>query len=218
MEDKDIIGLWRSYDKKLEESLLLNRRQTEDMTKLKVKSFLSSMKPVKGLTILIGIIWVSLGAVIVGNLFVYAFDRVGPFFLFSAALQLLITFVAIVIYLYQLALIARVGIHESVSETQEKLARLRSSTIWAARILFLQLPLWTTFYWSSVMWEHVGLWVYLINGLITGSFLFAALWLFFNIRYENRDKKWFRLIFRGKEWDPVLQSMDLLKQLETYKR
>lgn len=218
MEDKDIIALWKSYDTKLEESLLLNRRHTEEMTKLNVKSSLSSMKPVKGFTILIGMTWVSLGAVVVGKLFVYAFDRVSPFFLFSAALQLLITFVAIVIYLYQLVLIARVGIHESVSETQEKLARLRSSTIWAARILFLQLPLWTTFYWSSAMWEHAGLWVYLVNGLITGSFLFAALWLFFNIRYENRDKKWFRLIFRGKEWDPVLRSMDLLKQLETYKR
>lgn len=217
MEDQNIIGLWKHYDKKLEESLLLNRQHTEDMTKLKVKSFLSSMKPVKRITLLVGIIWVGLGAAITGSLFVYAFDQVSLFFLCSAALQLLLTFAAIVIYLYQLILIGQVDIHESVVETQEKLARLRSSTIWVTRILFLQLPLWTTFYWSNAMWEHAGFWVYLINGLITGSFLFAALWLFFNIRYENRDKRWFRLLFHGKEWDPVLRSMELLKELETYR-
>lgn len=217
MKDQDIISLWKTYDKKLEESLLLNRRHTEDMTKLKVKSFLSSMKPLKRFTVLAGTIWVGLGSLVVANLFIHAFDQVSLFFLFSAALQLLLTFVAIVIYLYQLTLIGRVGIHESVLETQEKLARLKSSTIWVTRILFLQLPLWTTFYWSNAMWEHAGLWVYLVNGLITGTFLFAALWLFFNIRYENREKRWFRLIFHGKEWDPVMRSMDLLKQIETYR-
>lgn len=217
MEDKDIIGLWKNYDKKLEEGLLLNRRQAEDMTKLKVKSFLSSMKPLKWLTVLAGVVWVSIGSIIVGSLFIYASDEVSRFFLFSAAIQLLLTFAAIVIYLYQLVLIRRVGIHESVMETQEKLAMLQSSTLWVARILFLQLPLWTTFYWSSAMWEHASFWVYLINGLITGSFLFASLWLFFNIRYENREKKWFRLIFRGKEWEPVLSAMELLKQVEAYK-
>lgn len=217
MEDKDIIGLWKSYDKKLEENLLLNRQQAEDITKLKVKSFLTTMKPVKWFTILVGIVWVGLGSFIVGNLFIYAFDEVSRFFLFSAAIQLLLTFVAIVIYFYQLALIRRVGIHESVLETQEKLAILKSSTMWVARILFLQLPLWTTFYWSNAMWEQATVWMYVINGLITGSFLFAALWLFFNIRYENRNKKWFRLIFKGKEWDPVLRAMELLKEVEAYR-
>jgi hypothetical protein len=217
MEDKDIIGLWKSYDKKLEENLLLNRQQAEDLTKLKVKSFLATMKPAKWFTILVGIVWVGLGSFIVGNLFIYAFNEVSRFFLFSAAIQLLLTFVAIIIYLYQLALIGRVGIHESVLETQEKLAILKSSTLWAARILFLQLPLWTTFYWSHAMWEDATLWMYVINGLITGSFLFAALWLFFNIRYENKDKRWFRLIFKGKEWDPVLRAMELLKEVEAYR-
>jgi hypothetical protein len=217
MEDKDIIGLWKSYDKKLEENLLLNRQQAEDMTKLKVKSFLASMKPVKWFTILVGMVWVGLGSFLVGNLFMYAFDEVSRFFLFSAAIQLLLTFAAIVIYLYQLALIRGVAIHESVLDAQGKLASLRSSTMWVARILFLQLPLWTTFYWSHAMWEQATVWMYVIHGLITGSFLFAALWLFFNIRYENRDKRWFRLIFSGKEWDPVLRAMELLKQVEAYR-
>ena len=46
--------------------------------------------------------------------------------------------------------------------------------------------------------------------------LYEVFWRFFNIKYENRNKKWFQLIFRGKEWQPILQSMDLLNQIEQY--
>jgi len=44
-----------------------------------------------------------------------------------------------------------------------------------------------------------------------------AIWLFFNIKYENRNKKWFQLIFSGKEWTPLMKSMELLEQVEEYK-
>ena len=41
--------------------------------------------------------------------------------------------------------------------------------------------------------------------------------LFFNIKIENRDKKWFRLIFEGKEWTPLMRAMELSEQIEEYK-
>ena len=62
--------------------------------------------------------------------------------------------------------------------------------------------------------ENWLLWV--LQAIVTISFVYLALWLFFNIKYENRNKKWFKLIFRGKEWQPVLQSMELLNQIEQY--
>ena len=57
----------------------------------------------------------------------------------------------------------------------------------------------------------------IIQLVVTLSFTYAAVWLFFNIKYENRYKKWFRLIFNGKEWSPLMQSMELLRQAEEYK-
>jgi hypothetical protein len=61
---------------------------------------------------------------------------------------------------------------------------------------------------------NVSLWV--IQGIITLLFTYFAVWLFFNIKYENRNRRWFQLIFRGKEWQPILQSMELLNQIEKY--
>jgi len=42
-------------------------------------------------------------------------------------------------------------------------------------------------------------------------FTVIAIWLFFNIKYENKNKKWFQLIFNGKEWTPLMKSMELLE-------
>jgi hypothetical protein len=73
MEETELINLWKSYDKKLEESLSLNRKNAEEITKMKVQSFLISMKPLKIFTLLVGIVWVGVGSGIVTNLFVSAF-------------------------------------------------------------------------------------------------------------------------------------------------
>lgn len=217
MEETDLINLWKSYDKKLEESLLLNRKNAEEITKMKVHGLLASMKPWKMFTLLVGIVWVGLGSVIVSNLFLFAFTEISKFFLVSAGIQLLLTAIAIVIYLYQLILIHQVDTNESIVKTQEQLARLKSSTLWVARVLFLQLPVWTTFYMSESMFKNGNALFYLVQGVATFSFTYVAFWLFFHIKPENKDKKWFRLIFDGKEWTPVLKSMELLTQIEDYK-
>lgn len=213
MEDTEIINLWKSYDKKLEENLSLNRKNAEDITKIKVKSFLSSMKPMKIFIILVSIVWVGFVDVLIINIF----DVASPFFLVSAAIHVLLTKLAIGIYLYQLILIYQVDISEPVLSTQEKLIRLRSTTLWISRLLFLQLPVWTTFWWNEVMFQEWNVFQWLITGSVTLAFVFAAIWLFFNIKFENRDKKWFRLLFTGIEWNPVMKSMELLSQIDEYK-
>lgn len=44
------------------------------------------------------------------------------------------------------------------------------------------------------------------------------MWLFFNIKYKNREKKWFKLIFNGREWTPLLKAMALLNEIKAYKK
>ncbi len=213
MEDIEIINLWKSYDKKLEENLLLNRKNVEDITKMKVQSLLASMKLLKVFTILVGILWVGFLDVLIINLFHIA----SPFFLVSAGILVLLNKLAIGLYLYQLIVIRQVDISEPILATQDKLARLKSTTLLVTRILFLQLPLWTTFYWNQGMLENRNIVLLILQIVVTLLFTFAAVWLFRNIKYENRDKKWFRLIFNGKEWSPVIKSMELLSQIDEYR-
>lgn len=213
MEDHAIIALWKDYGQKLDESLQLNRNNAEDLTKIKVQSALAGMQPLKIFTIIVGILWVAF----VDTMIINSLPGGNLFFLVSAGIQVMLTKLAIGIYLYQVILIRRVDISEPILNTQQKLAQLRSSTLLVTRILFLQLPVWTTFYWNKSMIENGNAGLYVLQAVVTLSFLFIALWLFFNIRYKNRDKRWFRLIFSGKEWQPVLKSAELLHEIESYK-
>ena len=214
MENTDIINLWKSYDKKLEENLVLNKKNAAEITKLKIQSLLQSMKPFKIFTIFIGILWIGF----IDTLIISSFRIGSPYFLISAIIQVVLTKLAIGIYLYQLILIQKVDISKPILNTQEKLSRLKSSTLWVTRLLFLQLPVWTTFYLNESMLTNQNMWLYILQFLLTASFSYIAIWLFFNIKYENRDKKWFRLIFEGKEWTPIIKSIELYQEIEEFKR
>jgi hypothetical protein len=209
MENAEIINLWKFYDKKLEDNLLLNRKNAEDITHIKARMFLISMTPLKLFTIVVGVVWV----IFVDLLIINVFTSASPYFLISAGLQVLLTKAAIGIYYSQSVLIRRIDISDPIIATQEKIARLKSSTLWVVRLLFLQLPLWTTFYLNDSLLKSGGVIFYLVQSVTTISLTFVAIWLFRNIKYENRDKKWFRLIFHGKEWSPLIKSMELLNQI-----
>ncbi|HQY19293.1 MAG TPA: hypothetical protein PLX80_00450 [Ignavibacteria bacterium] len=217
MNDIEIINLWKSNSKKINENLLLNKKNAEDLIKMKTQSLLSSMKPVKIFTVMMAVLWVGIGGTVVTNIFLSAYSSVNHFFLYSAAIQILLTAIALVIYLYQTITIYQTDITEPILATQEKIAKLISTSLWVTRFMFLQLPLWTIFYWNKNMLENGSLPLLIIQGIVTLSFTIAALWLFFNIKYENRNKKWFRIIFNGKEWAPLLNSMDLLSQVDEFK-
>ena len=218
MESSEIINIWKAYDRKLEASLLLNKSNAIELTRLKTKSLLSSMTPLKIFTIIVGMLWVSIGGTLVGNLFVHAYASVSPFFLYSAAFQLLLTAIGIGIYLYQLVLIHQMDITDTLIKTQKRLTQLKSSTLWVARILLLQLPAWTTFYWSMDLIKSGHLPYIFLNSVVTLLAIAVSLWLFINIRYENREKKWFKLIFEGKEWTPVIKAIELHKEIEAFER
>jgi hypothetical protein len=110
-----------------------------------------------------------------------------------------------------------VDLSESVISSQERLSRLQSSTLMVPRILFLQLPAWTTFTWHTGMLHNGNILLFTIQGIISIFSVYAATWLFLNIKYDNRDKKWFRLLFNGIEWEPIEKSVELIKQIEAYK-
>lgn len=218
MNDHELKALWQETNNKLEKSLSINYSNSIDIAHLKAIHYLSIMKPMKIFTVIVGLVWVGLGMIVLCNIFLYAFSEANKFFLFSATIQVGLTAIALIIYLYQLITIYQMDMAEPLLNTQSKLSNLKSSTLWSVRILFLQLPVWTTFYWNESMLENGNWSLWIIQGIVTLSFACVAAWLFFNIKYENRDKKWFQLIFNGKEWTPLMKSMELLSQIEDYKK
>ena len=214
MNENELKMLWQTTNEKLVSSLKIHKENTESITKLKVNHLLTSMKPVKLVALAIGVVWVLAIGSLLGNLLVSEPHSVSIFFVGSAGVQILLTAIAIGVYVYQLDLIRQINLGEPVFAIQEQLAKLRIATLNVTRLLFLQLPLWTTFYWHEQMFSTDNLVLWLVQGTVTVAFTCLAFWLFANIKYENRNKKWFRWIFSGAEWQPILQAMNLLEQLE----
>lgn len=217
MNESELKELWKTTNEKLEESFTINRKNTEDITRIKVHNLLSSMKPLKIVALLVGFLWVVLGTIMLSPIYLYSFSDANKFFLFSATIQVLITAIALCIYIYQLIKINEVNSYAPILEAQEKLVQLRIATLWSVKILFLQLPAWTTFWWNETMLINWSIQQWIITAAITFSFSYISIWLFINIKYENRNTKWFRLIFSGKEWAPLMKSMELLEQVKEYK-
>ena len=217
MNELELKMLWQTANEKLEKTLAGNKINADEIAQIKMYHFILSMKPIKLFTLLTGIIWVGAGTIFLGHSYLYAFSEMNKFFLFSASVQVALTAIALFIYLYQIITIYQVDISDPILKTQKRLASLKISTLWVTRILFLQLPVWTTFWWNEVMFREWNVFQWLITGSVTLAFVFASIWLFFNIKFENRNKKWFKLIFNGKEWTPLIKAIGLFEQLEEYK-
>lgn len=217
MNELELKRLWQITSDNLEKSSAINKKNTDDIMQVKVFSILGSMKPIKIFTLLVGILWVGIGIIALSSIYLTAFSEANKFFLFSATVQVLLTAIALFIYIYQLIKIYQVEIYDTILQTQKNLAQLKISTLWVARILFLQLPVWTTFWWNESMLTEWNYFQWGMTLFITASFAILALWLFFNIKYENRNKKWFKLIFTGKEWTPLMKAIEMLEQLGHYR-
>jgi hypothetical protein len=214
MEDFEIKNLWKSCDDKLNQSLSLNYKNLQEIEKLKVKSALSKIRPMKIFVIVVGLLWVFL----VDAYIIKAFTAEFFFFVVSAGIHSIITKLAIGIYIYHLILIDRIDNSESVIDAQEKLAKLQTSTLQVTRLLFLQLPVFTTFHLNKTMFYNGETLLWILQIFITGFFTFLGIWLFLNIKHENADKKWFQIIFRGREWNSVLKATEFLNQIEKFKK
>ncbi len=217
MHELELKQLWQSTNEKLEENFVIHKKNTEDLTQVKVQSLLGSMKPIKIFALLVGFLWVGIGGYALSSIYLNSFAEANKFFLFSASIQVGLTAVALYVYVYQLIRIYGVDVTDPIIKTQEILSNLKMSTLWVTRILFLQLPVWTTFWWNETMLTDWTLFQWILPVTVTALFTYASIWLFMNIKYENRNEKWFQLLFNGIEWAPLMKSLELLEQVEEYK-
>ena len=140
------------------------------------------------------------------------------FFVVSVAAISGFNIYAIIVYIQHTVLIAEIDNSESLIEVQERTARLKASTLQATRVLFLQTPFYATFFWNFQWMKEGPVSFWLIAFPVALLLAGGAIWLYRNIHQGNSDRKWFKLLFSGREWTSVIKAMDYLKEIEEYKK
>ena len=214
MNDTDLKYLWQAGYEQIAINQKSDKTSLDNLTKRNVSHFLSSMKPIKIFTLLVGLLWVfSIGYVLI-KLTINAYDQVSLYFLYSAYFQVMLTAMAVILYIIQLSTLYSIDFNKPVVILQKTLINLKASTLNITKILILQLPFWTTFYWNESMFKNGTLPLFILQGAVTISFTYLSLWLFFHLKIENADKWWFKLLLQGKEWEPLITSIGILNDME----
>ena len=218
MEDRSFENMLQSFKEKDNDTWLMNVMQLNmdciiTVQTQKAKSKLTSVAIIKVLGILLGLLWVwllgSLGfaAYIVGNVF----------FAVSAGIVMLISIIAIIVYIKHLVLIAQIKESDTITYTQRKLAELQTSTLKITRILFLQMPFYSTWFITPTLLANAGTGWLIVQIVTTASLTFLSIWLYRNISFKNVNKKWFRILFGNTEWTGVTKAIAFMKEIDDFK-
>ena len=221
MEDLELQKIWQQFDQELSFSKTLNLQSwslhlhcIEMVQNHKAESKLSSLVRFKIWAVVLGIVWIFfLGLLVYGNQFK------NPYFGISVSVILLFNLYAVIAYIRQIVLIKRIDYNGPITAIQEKLARLKTSTLTSTRILWLQMPFYTTWQWHS-SWIHFNDPIFwLITLPATICFTILAIYLYKNITAENLHKKWVRtLMMAGPEYKSIAEAGAFLKEIEAFKK
>src|ERR1700733_7936294 len=218
MEDIKLEEMWKAYSQEMANSKILNMQSWtlniktfEYLQMHKAQSKLRSLSNLKKWAVLLGVLWVLfLGILVYGN----PFKNV--FFSISVTMIMVFSILAIAVLIKHIVLINQINYTDSIIEAQKKLPEWQASKIHIVCILWLQMPFYTTFFWSR-QWIASDIKFWLIPFPITLLFVALSIWLYRNISYRNVDKRWFRILFGGPEWTPVIKAINYLKEIEDFK-
>lgn len=214
MEDMELKMLWQSYDAKLERSLALNVKNMEEIHKLKAVSALRGFKGTRWLGIIFGAFWV----LFIGFLIYHSLEMSKIFFVLSASIHLVVSLIAVVVYIKHLVLIDQFDNSQTVLEGQEKLMRLNASNLRVLGLLLLQLPVFSTFYitFDWIRNDPQSFWLIQMPVVLVQAFI--GIWFYRNLDEKNRDKKWFKWFMSKGEFGSISKALVFLKEIEAYKK
>jgi hypothetical protein len=218
MEDIELKEMWNSYNQSIEEAKILNLQSWAVTIKTfeylqihKAKSKLSSLSAIKKRAVVVGMLWIFfLGLLVYGNQLQNLY--------FSVSLTMLIFFsiAAIAVYLKHIYMLNKINYSENLIDAQKKLTELQTSSINVFRVLWLQMPFYTTFFWST-KWIASDYKFWAIAFPVTLFFTCLSIWLYRNISLKNADKKWFKLLLNG-EWNSLSIAKKYLNEIEEFKK
>ncbi|MES1160951.1 MAG: hypothetical protein ABUM51_09355, partial [Bacteroidota bacterium] len=180
MDDQELNQLWKQYDQALERANILNLQswvlhlQTVELVKTeKAKSKLKSLGSCKKGMVLLGILWVVFLIFVLANSIAWS----KLFFALSVAAILAFNIYAVLVYIRHVVLIGDIDNSESLVDVQRKTALLKASTLNSTRILFLQTPFYSTFFWTW-QWMTHDVYFWLIAFPVTLLLTAASIWLY----------------------------------------
>lgn len=213
MEDNELLKIWKSYDQKLDQVLLLNKQLASSLTKNDLNKTINKLKRPKIVMLLIGIPYTFLLYFIT-----FIAYQAGVFFVSIGfgAISLIMNIV-IVSYIYHLYLISEINKNDNIIEVQKKLSSLKISSFNTIKLALLQIPFWSICWMSLDALKNSIFWYGGINLLIFLGLSYCSYWLYKNLNIHNLDSKLNQFFFSGSEWDPIIKSLDILQQLKEYK-
>ncbi|MHA4812470.1 hypothetical protein ACX0G9_30535 [Flavitalea flava] len=213
MSRDEFIHIWKACDEKLDKSLTLNLYLVKDMQMRKVRTNLNSMIATRILGIVFGLAWLLLLCV------AFYFVRTQIVMAVSIGVFIICTGVAIIDYIRDIMTLQHISYVESILETQEKLAVLQRSMIRSIRVLWLQLPFWSTFFISNAFIRDGGIRFWIIQTPITLFFVGLTVVLFRNLIPENMNKKkWVKALINDSGIRKVSRAMTFIRELEDFKK
>lgn len=213
MEDNELLKIWKSYDQKLDQVLLLNKQLVSSLTKNDLNKTINKLKRPKIVMLLIGIPYTFLLYFIT----FIAYQAGGFFVSIGFGAISLIMNIVIVSYIYHLYLISEINKNDNIIEVQKKLSSLKISSFSTVKLALLQIPFWSICWMSLDALKNSIFWYGGINFLIFLGLSYCSYWLYKNLNIHNLDSKLNQFFFSGSEWDPIIKSLDILQQLKEYK-
>ncbi len=212
MSTDEFQQLWKAYDAKLEKSLRLNQQLLETIQAQKVRTSFNWLIFMKLLMIALGIGW----NIVCGSL-LWRF-RAEPFFVVSAAAVILFTSLAICGYVLQMLLLLQMNLSKNILETQRQLAQLEVVMIRTLRVSFLQAPFYTFFYITRHQAATAGLGYWVIQGIVTGLFVLAAVWMYRKISVKNARVGWIKTMIDNEGGKTITRARGFIREVEAYKQ
>lgn len=212
MNDKELMNIWKSYDQKIDEVLTLNQEIAYEITKKKLNRTINSLRLPKSFLLMLGIPYTFIMCFITWITYLSE----AYIMMFGFGTISLIMVVTIMVYCYHFYLISKINRSEKINEVQKNIAKLKLSSYNIARLTVMQLPFWSVC-WISI--EALKNSPFLYGGINLIVFLvlsYISYWLYQNLSIDNNHSKISKIIFSGNEWEPILKSSDILKQLKAY--
>jgi lysylphosphatidylglycerol synthetase-like protein (DUF2156 family) len=216
MENQDLIALWKTQDAKIEQTLEINKRVLIELIHNKAQKELGILKRFKVTGVILSIPYL----ILLGGALAYAvlhYSSAWNYFIISLSVIFLLNLKALVDYFKHLIWISELNYEGSITEIQTKITTLQKSIVNHTRVLFLQLPFWSTFYLSNKWFPQNITWtLFVFQVFITSSFVFIALWLYRKMNASNVDKEWVQKFIVGTEWKSASNVLSFYKELQAF--
>lgn len=218
MEDEYLKNIWNSADNKMDDLINIDKKSLEFIQNKKIKSTLKSLLIPKLVGIVLGLGWVSFMFLLIYFSVISSALSLGKvFFIGSVSMIMLITAIGVFLYVKDIFIIRQIDLSESITFTQRKLAEIQLSIMNSVRVLWLQLPFYTTWYLNYDLIVHGSLIFYIIQILLTGSTVWLDIWLFKNMIEKNLNKKWVHNFMRGYGFYRARQAIDFISEIDNFK-